>query len=115
MEKTTFLQKLQKLGKALMLPIASLPVAALLLRLGQGDLLNLPFISAAGSALFDNLPLLFAIGVAIGFAKDNNGAAGLAGAIGFYVMNGTAGALFSWLVTPVAEGATGLFLSLIHI
>ncbi len=109
MEKTTFLQKLQKLGKALMLPIASLPVAALLLRLGQGDLLNLPFISAAGSALFDNLPLLFAIGVAIGFAKDNNGAAGLAGAIGFYVMNGTAGALFSWLVTPVAEGATGLF------
>lgn len=75
MEKTTFLQKLQKLGKALMLPIASLPVAALLLRLGQGDLLNLPFISAAGSALFDNLPLLFAIGVAIGFAKDNNGAA----------------------------------------
>jgi PTS system N-acetylglucosamine-specific IIC component len=107
--KSSFLQKLQKLGKALMLPIASLPVASLLLRLGQGDLLNLPFISAAGDALFANLPLLFAIGVAVGLAKDNNGAAGLAGAIGFYVMNGTAGALFSWLVTPVAEGATGLF------
>lgn len=107
--KSSFLQKLQKLGKALMLPIASLPVASLLLRLGQGDLLNLPFMSAAGDAIFANLPLLFAIGVAVGLAKDNNGAAGLAGAIGFYVMNGTAGAMFTWLITPVAEGATGLF------
>lgn len=109
MKQTTFLQKLQKLGKALMLPIAALPVAALLLRLGQGDLLNLPFVSAAGGALFDNLPLLFAIGVAIGFAEDQNGAAGLAGAIGFYIMNGTSGALFQWLITPASEGASGLF------
>ncbi len=102
--KSSFLQSLQKLGKALMLPIASLPVASLLLRLGQGDLLNLPFLAAAGDAIFANLPLLFAIGVAVGLAKDNNGAAGLAGAIGFYVMNGTAAALFAWLITAVPDG-----------
>ena len=72
--------KLQKLGKALMLPIAVLPVAGLLLRLGQSDVLDIDFIAKAGGAVFDNLPLLFAIGVAVGLAKDNNGAAGLAGA-----------------------------------
>ncbi|WP_096439552.1 N-acetylglucosamine-specific PTS transporter subunit IIBC [Alteribacter populi] len=78
---------LQRIGKALMLPIAVLPAAGLLLRLGQEDLLNIPFMAAAGDAVFANLPLLFAIGVAIGLAKDNNGAAGLAGAIGFFILN----------------------------
>lgn len=107
-----FLATLQKLGKALMLPIASLPIAGLLLRLGQADILNLPFIANAGDALFGNLPLLFAIGVAVGFAKDGHGAAGLAGAIGFFVLNNTAGAMFKWLITPPLEGATGLFGSL---
>lgn len=106
---SSFLTTLQKLGKALMLPIASLPIAGLLLRLGQPDVLNLPFIANSGDALFSNLPLLFAIGVAVGFAKDGHGAAGLAGAIGFFVMNNMAGSLFSWLITPPAEGATGLF------
>ncbi|MCE7790805.1 N-acetylglucosamine-specific PTS transporter subunit IIBC [Salipaludibacillus sp. CUR1] len=77
---------LQRIGKALMLPIASLPAAALLLRLGAEDVLDIPFMAAAGGALFDNLPLLFAIGVAIGMSKDGNGAAGLAGAIGFFVL-----------------------------
>ena len=70
---------LQPLGRALMLPIAVLPVAALMLRLGQPDLLNIAFVSAAGAAIFDNLGLLFAVGVAIGFARDGNGAASLAG------------------------------------
>ncbi|MFA0709634.1 PTS N-acetylmuramic acid transporter subunit IIBC, partial [Vibrio sp. 10N.222.48.A3] len=46
----------QKLGKALMLPIATLPIAALLLRLGQGDLLDIPFMAEAGGAIFGNLP-----------------------------------------------------------
>ncbi|TMW70940.1 N-acetylglucosamine-specific PTS transporter subunit IIBC [Alteribacter natronophilus] len=78
---------LQRIGKALMLPIAVLPAAGLLLRLGQDDLLNIPFMMEAGDAIFGNLPLLFAIGVAIGLARDNNGAAGLAGAIGFFVLN----------------------------
>lgn len=70
---------LQPLGRALMLPIAVLPVAALMLRLGQPDLLNIAFVNAAGSAIFENLGLLFAVGVAIGFARDGNGAACLAG------------------------------------
>ncbi len=74
-----------------MLPIAVLPAAALLLRLGQPDLLNIPFIAAAGDAVFSNLALLFAIGVAVGLAKDGNGAAALAGAVGYFVLTkGTA-------------------------
>ncbi len=77
---------LQRIGKSLMLPIAVLPAAALLLRLGQDDLLGIPFVAAAGGAIFDNLALIFAIGVAIGFSKDSNGAAGLAGAIGYLVL-----------------------------
>jgi PTS system N-acetylglucosamine-specific IIC component len=76
---------LQPVGRALMLPIAVLPIAGLLLRFGQPDLLNLSFIAAAGDAIFSNLGLLFAIGVAVGLAKDNNGAAGLAGAACFLI------------------------------
>src|SRR6185312_458579 len=76
---------LQPLGGALLLPIAALPIAGLLLRLGQPDLFNLPFIAAAGDAVFSNLGLLFAVGIAVGLAKDNNGAAGLAGAICFLI------------------------------
>lgn len=81
---------LQRIGKALMLPIAVLPAAGLLLRFGQPDLLDIPFMAAAGNAIFSNLALIFAIGVAIGISKDGNGAAGLAGAIGYFVL--TAGA-----------------------
>ncbi|MDY7229093.1 N-acetylglucosamine-specific PTS transporter subunit IIBC [Hyalangium rubrum] len=76
---------LQQLGRALMLPIAVLPVAGLLLRLGQPDLLGIAFVAAAGDAIFSNLGLLFAVGVAVGFARENHGAAGLAGAIGFLI------------------------------
>jgi PTS system N-acetylglucosamine-specific IIC component len=79
------LEILQPLGRALMLPIAVLPVAGLLLRLGQPDLLNIAFMAAAGDAIFSNLGLLFAIGVAIGFARENNGAAGLAGVVCFLI------------------------------
>jgi PTS system N-acetylglucosamine-specific IIC component len=77
--------KMQRLGRALMLPIAVLPVAGLLLRLGQPDVFNIKMIADAGDTIFSNLPLLFAIGVAVGFAKDNNGTAGLAGAIGYLI------------------------------
>jgi PTS system N-acetylglucosamine-specific IIC component len=83
---TTSFAKFQKLGRALMLPIAVLPVAGLLLRLGQPDLLNIKWIAQAGDAIFTNLPLIFAIGVAVGFAKENHGAAGLAGGIGYLVL-----------------------------
>ncbi|EMW4878290.1 TPA: PTS N-acetyl glucosamine transporter subunit IIABC [Klebsiella pneumoniae] len=76
----------QRLSRALQLPIAVLPVAALLLRFGQPDLLNVPFIAQAGGAIFDNLALIFAIGVASSWSKDNAGSAALAGAVGYFVM-----------------------------
>ncbi|MDU7669324.1 MAG: glucose PTS transporter subunit IIA, partial [Escherichia coli] len=76
----------QRLGRALQLPIAVLPVAALLLRFGQPDLLNVAFIAQAGGAIFDNLALIFAIGVASSWSKDSAGAAALAGAVGYFVL-----------------------------
>ncbi|WP_271755294.1 PTS transporter subunit EIIC, partial [Cohnella sp. JJ-181] len=91
---------LQKIGKALMLPIASLPAASLLLRFGNidyvkdlglgnhvGGWLNhylAPFLNAGGSAIFGNLPLIFAIGVAIGLAGD--AVAALAAVIAYQVL-----------------------------
>lgn len=95
-----FFENLQKLGRALMLPIAVLPVAGLLLRFGQPDLLDLPVVAAAGAAIFDNLGLLFAVGIAVGLARENHGAAGLAALVGYFVaMEGAA----TLLAVPVAE------------
>lgn len=76
---------LQQLGRALMLPIAVLPIAGLLLRLGQPDVLDWPTMAAAGDAIFSNLGLLFAVGVAVGLARENHGAAGLAALVCFVV------------------------------
>ncbi|TIH16493.1 PTS glucose transporter subunit IIA [Marinifilum sp. JC120] len=87
------LEGLQKLGRSLMLPIAVLPVAALMLRLGAGDLLDIPFVFQAGNAIFSNLPLIFAIGVAVGLSKDNAGASALAGGIGYLVFTAAIGSL----------------------
>ena len=105
------LSALQPLGRALMLPIAVLPVAGLLLRLGQPDLAFVPglgligpLIAAAGDAIFHNLGLLFAIGVAVGFARDGNGAAALAGAVCFLVASNGAQAL----IHPPADVAAGM-------
>jgi len=109
---------LQKVGQALMLPVALLPAAGLLLGLGNAAqqetmLTFMPFLSAdwiqltasvmedAGGIIFGNLPLLFAVGVAIGLAKD--GAAALAALVGYLVLNQV---MSSWLgITPemVAE------------
>ena len=97
-------QSLQPLGRALMLPIAVLPIAGMLLRLGQPDLFNVAFVSAAGAAVFDNLGLLFALGIGVGLARDNNGAAGLAGVICFLVA--TRGA--ETLLTVPPDTITGL-------
>jgi PTS system N-acetylglucosamine-specific IIC component len=80
-----FVDSTQALGRALMLPIAVLPVAGLLLRLGQPDLLDVAPIAAAGDAIFSHLGLLFAIGVAVGLARGNHGAAGLAGVVAYLV------------------------------
>ncbi|WP_309089980.1 N-acetylglucosamine-specific PTS transporter subunit IIBC [Phenylobacterium sp.] len=106
------LAPLQQLGRALMLPIAVLPVAALMLRLGQPDLLGAPGLAhigggafgvmaqafaAAGGAVFGNLGLIFAVGVAVGLARENHGASGLAGLVCFLVATEGAKAL---LVVP---------------
>ncbi len=78
-----------KLGKSLMLPIAVLPIAGLLLRLGQPDLLDIAFMSAAGQAVFNNLSLIFALGVAVGFAKESHGAAAISAFVGYIVLTAT--------------------------
>ena len=102
--------QLQRLGKSLMLPIALLPAAGILLRLGQPDLLGGikapvigPFfeaMSAAGGAIFAHLPLLFAIGVAIGFAKKADGSTALAAAAGYLVIE----AVFKTMSPIVLDG-----------
>ena len=78
--------QLQKIGQALVLPIAVLPIAGIFLRLGQPDLLNNEFIMHAGLVVFENLALLFAIGIAGGLAKDRDISAGLAGALAYLIL-----------------------------
>lgn len=100
--QTTFGDRLlggaQSLGRSLMLPIAVLPAAALLLRFGQNDIWaaipglsatslakdGIPWMAQAGGALFGNLPIIFAVGIAMGLAG-GEGAAALAALIGFLV------------------------------
>ncbi|MGP8301544.1 PTS lactose transporter subunit IIC [Streptomyces inhibens] len=100
-------QGLQKIGRSLQLPIAVLPAAGILNRLGQPDVFGekgLGWIdvskvfAAAGGAVFDNLPLLFCIGVAIGFAKKSDGSTALAALVGFLVYSNVLKAF------PVTEG-----------
>jgi PTS system N-acetylglucosamine-specific IIC component len=86
-----------------MLPIAVLPIAGLLLRLGQPDLLDSATILAAGSAIFDNLGLLFAIGVAVGLARENHGAAGLASVVAYLVATQGAEVLISVPAAALAD------------
>ena len=103
------IEGLQRLGRALMLPIAILPIAGLLLRLGDTDLLNIAVMHDAGQAIFANLALIFAIGIAVGFARDNNGTAGLAGAIGYLVMISTLKVMDSTINMGMLAGiASGL-------
>ena len=79
---------LQRIGKALMTPIAVLPVAALLLRLGFGDIFDgevAHIMKSAGEAIFSDLDLLFGIGIAYGLSRNHDGAAALSGAIGVLI------------------------------
>ncbi|WP_406318461.1 PTS transporter subunit EIIC [Streptosporangium sp. NBC_01639] len=95
---------LQRLGRSLMLPIAVLPAAGLLLRLGQDDLVGRTdnalldnvahVLGTAGGTLFDNLPVLFAIGVAIGFARKADGSTALAGLVGYLVFHAVSMTMF---------------------
>jgi PTS system N-acetylglucosamine-specific IIC component len=100
------MERTQQLGRALMLPIAVLPVAGLLLRLGQPDLLDIATLASAGDAIFSNLGLLFAIGIAVGLARENHGAAGLAGAVAFVVATKGAEVLVN-VPAEVIGAATG--------
>ncbi|WP_372407913.1 PTS transporter subunit EIIC [Streptomyces luteireticuli] len=86
----------QRIGRSLMLPVAVLPAAALMVRLGQDDMLGkqsfphflnkiAQFMSAGGGAILDNMALLFAVGVAIGFAKKSDGSTALAAVAGYLV------------------------------
>jgi PTS system glucose-specific IIC component len=86
---------LQKVGKCMMLPVSVLPVAGILLGVGSANFSWLPawlsqIMATAGSAVFGNLPLLFAIGVAIGLT-DNDGVAAMAGTVGYVVFLATMG------------------------
>lgn len=85
---------LQKLGKSLMLPVAVLPAAAILMGIGYwidpagwgADNAFAAFLIKAGSSIIDNLPYLFAVGVAIGMSKEQDGAAALSGLVAFLVV-----------------------------
>ena len=101
---------LQRLGRALMLPIAVLPVAGLLLRLGQPDLLGIAVLAAAGDAVFSNLGLVFSVGVAVGIARENHGAAGLASLVGFLIATKGAETILTvppYVTEGLAESAAG--------
>ena len=136
------LQQLQRIGKAIMLPIAALPIAGILLGLGGALLgisglsnppavyqpliafVNIPVVTATltimqniGNVIFGNLPLLFAVGVAVGLAKKDKGTAGLASIFGFLVMNQVISSMLALgltqlgVVTPDAIGDYGTYVT----
>lgn len=85
---------LQKLGKALMLPVAALPVASICMGIGYwidpsgwgANNVIAAFLLKSGGALIDNMGILFAIGVAVGMSDDNDGTAGLAGLVSWLMI-----------------------------
>lgn len=136
------LQMLQKIGKAIMLPIAALPIAGILLGVGGALLgiaglenapavyqplmafVNIPFVTAlltimkdVGDIIFGNLPILFAVGVAVGLANKDKGTAALASVFGFVVMNQvistmlTLGLTQLGVVTPDNVGEYGTYVA----
>lgn len=136
------LQQLQRIGKAIMLPIAALPIAGILLGIGGALLgisglsdppavyqplisfVNIPVVTAiltimknVGDIIFGNLPLLFAVGVAVGLAKKDKGTAGLASIFGFIVMNQVISSMLALgltqlgVVTPDAVGEYGTYVT----
>ena len=126
------LQYLQRIGKAIMLPIAALPVASIILGVG-GSLkniaalenapaiyqpliafVNIPMITiilkimqGIGDIVFGNLPVLFAVGTAVGLAKQDKGTAALASVFGFLIMNQVIGVLLGVGATPLGTLVSG--------
>ena len=136
------MQFLQRIGKAIMLPIAALPIAGILLGIGGAFLgiatlqdapaiykglisfVNIPADTAVltvmknvGDIVFGNLPILFAVGVAVGLAKKDKGTAALASVFGFFVMNQVISTLLSLgvtqlgVVTPDSVGNYGSYIT----
>ena len=126
------LQYLHRIGKAIMLPIAALPVAGILLGVG-GSLINIAALENApaiyqpliafvnipmitiilkimqgiGDIVFGNLPVLFAVGTAVGLAKQDKGTAALASVFGFLIMNQVIGVLLGVGATPLGTLVSG--------
>ena len=124
---------LQRVGRSFMLPIAILPVAGLFLGIGgsftnetmlqtyglmsimgSGTFINaiLQVLNAAGSVVFENLPLIFAMGVAIGMAKQEKEVSALSAAIAFFIMHATIGAMIGAFGAPDLSGATASVLGI---
>ncbi|PSW16967.1 PTS glucose transporter subunit IIBC [Photobacterium sanctipauli] len=103
---------LQKVGKALMLPVSVLPVAGILLGVGAANFSWLPEVvsqvmESAGGSVFGQMPLLFAVGVALGFTN-NDGVAGLAAIVGYGIMAATLGVMASVMgVESIDTGVLG--------
>lgn len=100
----SFFSLLQEIGKAMMLPVAVLPIAGLLLGVGSANFVFLPellssVMAQAGAAIFGNLPLLFAVGTAVGLSK-NDGVAALASVVGFVVLTATMGVFAKYFGYP---------------
>ncbi|MBQ7098195.1 MAG: PTS transporter subunit EIIC, partial [Oscillospiraceae bacterium] len=124
------MKHLQKLGSALMLPVATLPICGILMGLGyllcpaymmggdwaaslgyatSGVAYSVGFfLIKAGGALIDNMAILFAIGTAVGLAKENNGTAGLAGLVSWLMITNLIGAAGSIVPNLAAIGNWGL-------
>ncbi|GAB2556138.1 PTS transporter subunit EIIC [Gracilibacillus alcaliphilus] len=109
-KNNVFFEQAQRFGKSFMLPIAVLPAAGLLLGIGSAfsneatieayPFLDIAFLqaiftimSSAGNIVFANLPVIFAVGIAIGLARSDKGTAGLAALLGFLVMHATINAM----------------------
>lgn len=136
------MQFLQRIGKAIMLPIAALPIAGILLGVGGALLgiaglsnapaiyepliafVNIPAVTAVltvmkniGDIVFGNLPILFAVGVAVGLAKKDKGTAALASVFGFIVMNQVISTLLALgvtqlgVLTPDSVGEYGTYIT----
>ncbi|MCM9079742.1 MULTISPECIES: PTS transporter subunit EIIC [Streptomyces] len=109
---------MQRIGRSLMLPVAVLPAAALLVRLGDKDMLgsaSMPefinkiagYMSAGGGAILDNMALLFAVGIAIGFAKKSDGSTALAAVTGYLVFKSVLATFTDSNLPKVAKAVDG--------
>lgn len=105
---------LQKIGKSLMLPVSVLPIAGILLGVGSADLSWIPssvsqVMAEAGGSVFSNMPLIFAIGVALGFTN-NDGVSALASVVAYGIMSKTMIVVAPWVLglTPAEVEAQHL-------